>query len=156
MVTYTRPRWPKRSAECNAESGYEIDASFNSAFANWYLGTDGNVPSNKWDFYSVVLHELGHGLGFLSSFDVSGSYGYWGLWDGSRYAPTPFDYYEMTAASGGFSLIRRLSQRFNFFEDPAHRRLCLFRRTQYRRRGGWAREAVRAQSLAGRLEQLPS
>ncbi len=33
----------------------------------WYFGTDGATPSGKIDFVSVVLHELGHGLGFTGS-----------------------------------------------------------------------------------------
>ncbi len=33
----------------------------------WYFGTDGAVPAGKIDFASVVLHELGHGLGFSGS-----------------------------------------------------------------------------------------
>jgi len=31
---------------------------------NWYLGTDGKVPSNKYDLVSVCLHEVYHGLFF--------------------------------------------------------------------------------------------
>ena len=50
----------------------EILATFNSDFANWYLGTDGNTPSDKYDFVSVVLHEIGHGLGFSGSASVNG------------------------------------------------------------------------------------
>jgi len=46
---------------------YEIVANFNSAFVDWYFGTDGAVPANKWDLTTVVLHELGHGLGFFGS-----------------------------------------------------------------------------------------
>ena len=42
----------------------EIDSVFSSTF-NWYYGTDGNPPPNQVDFVSVVLHELGHGLGFV-------------------------------------------------------------------------------------------
>ncbi|MDA0244560.1 MAG: Ig-like domain-containing protein [Chloroflexi bacterium] len=41
----------------------EIDSAFSSTF-DWYYGTDGNPPNNQIDFVSVVLHELGHGLGF--------------------------------------------------------------------------------------------
>lgn len=44
----------------------EINANFDSG-TSWYLGTDGNAPSNQFDFVSVVLHEIGHGLGFAGS-----------------------------------------------------------------------------------------
>ena len=54
------------------------DATFNSAFSSWYFGTDGNPPSNQYDFVSVVMHELGHALGFLGTMQVSGSTGSWG------------------------------------------------------------------------------
>ena len=60
-------------AQCEVNSGAEIEADFNSAFPDWYLGTDGNVPNSDWDLETVVLHELGHGLGFFSSFCVSGT-----------------------------------------------------------------------------------
>lgn len=56
----------------------DIGATFNSSFANWYFGTDGNPPSGKYDFVSVVLHELCHGLGFGGSMRVSGGQGSWG------------------------------------------------------------------------------
>jgi len=49
-------------------SDSDINASFSSTF-NWYLGTDGNTPAGQYDLVSVVLHELGHGLGFLTSKD---------------------------------------------------------------------------------------
>ncbi len=48
----------------------DIFASFNSDFPSWYFGIDGQVPSDKYDFVTVILHELGHGLGFSGSFDV--------------------------------------------------------------------------------------
>jgi len=31
---------------------------------NWYYGLDGNKPSNSMDLLQVVMHEIGHGLGF--------------------------------------------------------------------------------------------
>jgi hypothetical protein len=44
-------------------STVNISARFNSDF-DFYFGLDGNPPSNKHDFVSIVLHELGHELGF--------------------------------------------------------------------------------------------
>ena len=49
----------------------DIQSSINSAFTNWYFGTDGNPESNEVDLVSVVLHELAHGLGFSDSFNVN-------------------------------------------------------------------------------------
>jgi hypothetical protein len=65
-----------------------IAAQFSST-ASWYYGTDGNTPSNQSDFVSVVLHELGHGLGFSGSGDVDGVLGTVGL--GSPAAPEVYD-----------------------------------------------------------------
>lgn len=49
----------------------DIIISVNSAQTNWYFGTDGNTPAGKFDFVSVILHEIAHGLGFLPSFDAT-------------------------------------------------------------------------------------
>ncbi|HYE96801.1 MAG TPA: hypothetical protein VD962_11390 [Rubricoccaceae bacterium] len=54
----------------NAAGAADITATFNSDFALWYFGTDGNPPAGEYDFVSVVLHELGHGLGFVGSATV--------------------------------------------------------------------------------------
>ena len=43
----------------------DINANFNSNRTDWYFGTDANTPAGQFDFVSVVLHELGHGLGVL-------------------------------------------------------------------------------------------
>jgi hypothetical protein len=53
-----------------------------------YLGTDGNCPSTKYDLVSMILHEMAHGLGFLSNADYDTLFGY-----GSIQQPTPFDAY---------------------------------------------------------------
>ena len=52
----------------------DIDATFSSSFLSFYFGTDGNT-AGKIDFASVVLHELGHGLGFLGLMDVNSGIG---------------------------------------------------------------------------------
>ena len=33
---------------------------------NWYMGTDGNCPLNQYHLVKVLLHEIGHGIGFYS------------------------------------------------------------------------------------------
>jgi hypothetical protein len=94
-------------ARCSCEvDTVEIEADFNSAFPDWYLGTDGNPPANKYDFFTVVLHELGHGLGFFSSFAVAGANGYWGYSDdgGTTVYPLAFDVNERSAATSGVTL----------------------------------------------------
>lgn len=39
--------------------------------ATWYYGLDGNRPPGTVDIVSLVLHELGHGLGFVTFVDNS-------------------------------------------------------------------------------------
>jgi hypothetical protein len=56
----------------------DIDAQFSSSFT-WYYGTDGNAPAGTYDFVSVVMHELGHGLGFVGGMSYSGGTGTAGL-----------------------------------------------------------------------------
>jgi hypothetical protein len=46
---------------------HDILANFNSDYSDWYFGADGNTPPSQYDFMTVVLHELGHGLGFVGS-----------------------------------------------------------------------------------------
>src|SRR5262245_1208860 len=55
----------------------DVSATFNSAIGTtcpfplgWYYGLDGNPPGNQLDFVTVVLHEMGHGLGFLTFVDL--------------------------------------------------------------------------------------
>jgi len=44
----------------------DIVARFNKSNKSWYFGSDGKTPIDKYDFLSVVLHEIGHGLGYMS------------------------------------------------------------------------------------------
>lgn len=75
------------SAQANQFRGADLDpgdadiqASFNSDVdlptvlgeVSWYYGIDGN-PGSDIDFFSTAMHELGHGLGFLSLVDDDGS-----------------------------------------------------------------------------------
>jgi hypothetical protein len=78
-----------------------ISAEFNSNFSNWYFGIDGNTPSGKYDLMSVVLHEIGHGLGFVGSMNVGDDgRGSWGA--GSSF---PFIYDRFTENGDGQKLL---------------------------------------------------
>ena len=64
----------------------DIVATFNSDFTDWYTGTDGVPKLNQIDLYSVVLHEFGHGLGFIGQVGLTtdktqATYGYPGIFD---------------------------------------------------------------------------
>jgi hypothetical protein len=52
---------------------FDIIANFSSNNMDWYFGTDGATPRTQYDFVTVVLHELGHGLGFTGAHSVSTS-----------------------------------------------------------------------------------
>ena len=86
------------SATANALAGKDLDKAnpeiiiqVNSA-ADWNTRGDGLPTTSEYDLESVFIHELGHGLGFLSNdaYDP-----YYGL--GSLDQPTPFDAYLQTA-----------------------------------------------------------
>lgn len=49
------------------EVDYDIIVNINCEFNRWYFGTDADPPSNQIDLVTVILHELGHGLGFTGS-----------------------------------------------------------------------------------------
>ncbi len=48
----------------------DIEIHVNKNISNWYLGTDGNTPAEKYDFVTVMMHEIIHGLGFYSSLNI--------------------------------------------------------------------------------------
>ena len=61
------------SADITAEFNADIGDADCLSSSGWYYGMDGNTPFGHIDFYEVVLHELGHGLGFLSLVNSDGS-----------------------------------------------------------------------------------
>jgi hypothetical protein len=85
------------SALADKIAGYDLDPGYPDVVANfdsgtdWYFGTDGNPSFNEFDFVSVVLHELGHGLGVQGSADKIGSSGSLGL--GTFSYPIIYDVY---------------------------------------------------------------
>jgi len=104
-------------ALANAQHGSDLDAGdddisaqFNSSigttcsFPNvFYYGLDSNPPGNQIDFLSVVLHELGHGLGFQTFVDLASGSKLLGMNDVfmlnlEDHGATPADYPSMTNA----------------------------------------------------------
>ncbi len=63
-------------SDINPTSLPDISCTFNKS-VQWYFGTDGETPDQLYDFATVVLHELGHGLGFTGFFYVIGNQGYY-------------------------------------------------------------------------------
>ena len=61
-----------KQAGVDLDAGNDINAQFNSTLdggtclggETWYYGVDGNEPVGKIELLPVVLHEIGHGLGF--------------------------------------------------------------------------------------------
>jgi PKD repeat protein len=65
--------------ELNDPDQPEINTNFSST-QDWYYGTDGQA-GDQFDFVTVVLHELAHGLGFTTGrgFDAETGVGSWDL-----------------------------------------------------------------------------
>ena len=75
----------------------EILAEFNNTFPNWDFGTTGTPVLGKYNFLTVVLHELCHGLGFGGSMDVVGGAGSFG--DGTPPLPEIFDRFAINGSA---------------------------------------------------------
>lgn len=81
----------------------DIIAEFQSSpAAGFYFGTDGAPPAGAVDFESVVLHELGHGVGFAGSMEVDAATGV-----GSWLGPERFDRFTSDASSEGTRLLEQ-------------------------------------------------
>ena len=84
--------------DLNAAGAADIVTNFNSNFSNWHFGS-GPTGSSDYDFTTVVLHELGHGLNFTGTMQVNGGVGSWGLGSGE-----PGIYDQFTQNSFGTAL----------------------------------------------------
>jgi len=89
----------------------DIGAQFNSDVGTagclpsnpWYYGLDGLGPPGSIDLANAVLHELGHGLGFLTFVNLATGAKFLGFNDTfmlnlERHGATPADYSSMTDA----------------------------------------------------------
>lgn len=64
-------------SQISGSSSPDITSTFNKDI-KWYYGTDGKTPELLYDFVTVVLHEIGHGLGFTGFFYATGNLGAYG------------------------------------------------------------------------------
>ncbi len=56
-------------SDLSADFNADVDSAVLVPGFSWYYGIDGLPPGGTIDFFSTILHELGHGLGFLSLVD---------------------------------------------------------------------------------------
>jgi hypothetical protein len=92
----------------------DINANFSNDF-NFYFGTDGNCPVGKFDFVTVVLHELGHGLGFFSSTEMTGNSGTFGQSNNNVLYPYIFDAFIQNASNQKMTTISNPSTQLGSF-----------------------------------------
>jgi len=82
------------SALANALAGKDLDPGNPemviqvNSMADWNTRNDGAPHANEYDLESVFLHEMAHGLGFLSTDSYDTFFGY-----GTIEQPTPYDAY---------------------------------------------------------------
>lgn len=81
--------------ELNSPFDFDIRARFNRQVANWHFGSPESLPADKIDFMSVVLHEIGHGLGITASIR--------GASDGSAFAFGELNVYDRYLANASGS-----------------------------------------------------
>jgi uncharacterized repeat protein (TIGR01451 family) len=62
-----------------ADADADMEIAYSGNGISWYFGTDGHPSMEQYDFVSVILHEIAHGLGFAGSMQVDAGVGSWGL-----------------------------------------------------------------------------
>lgn len=81
-------------SDWNGPSNPEVIVNLNST-PNWYVATSGAPGPGQVDLFSVVLHEIGHGLGFLGSGSTSNAPG-----SDPTFNDPPFVYDEVVTHDG--------------------------------------------------------
>lgn len=75
--------------EMNSEKAADIEIYFNK-LKPWYFGTDGNTPATDYDFVTVALHEIAHGLGISGFFEDVNNLG---QYSNPTNTPSVYDFY---------------------------------------------------------------
>lgn len=81
---------------------FDIEVNISCERNDWYLGTDANTPSGRFDLVTVLLHEIGHGIGFVGtgSANNNNQQGTWGLGSPPDIVPIVYDQFVI---EGGFN-----------------------------------------------------
>ena len=100
----------------------DIEIYLNST-TNWYFDSTGTIPETKYDFPTVVLHELCHGLGFLSITKKTGAIGSFGLLTASDFSPltTSYPWPNLDTLPSIFDhfIVNNLNQQLDSFPNPS-------------------------------------
>lgn len=90
----------------NANVNFDIEVNISCERNDWYFGTDANTPSGRFDLVTVLIHEIGHGIGFVGTVSANNNSqsADWGLTpQGSQTAlPIIYDHF---AIEGNFDQI---------------------------------------------------
>lgn len=117
--------------DLNGPDEYDIVAQFNSS-ANWHFGISGTPNEGELDLVTIVLHELGHGLGFTSTFQIAGGQGMHGRYTDEG-IPFPYDLFLESGTginiysalpSPSPELYQQLTSNNLFFASPSGNRVA--------------------------------
>jgi hypothetical protein len=90
-------------------STLDMNLEFNSnSNVPWFYGLSGGGPATQNDFVSVVMHELGHGLGFIGTAGFGSdtiANGGCGVANNGCFAATPWVYDRFAETTAGTSLL---------------------------------------------------
>jgi len=113
-------------AQANAMAGFDflatdpdeefhIEIQMDCGTNNWHFQTDANPGPNQIDFVTVVLHEFGHGLGFIGTLeaDPGGQEAEWGI-ENSNNNVYPIIYDRLAVDGDDFSILNE-----NIYPNPS-------------------------------------
>lgn len=127
-------------AQANAMAGFDflatdpdeefhIEIRMDCGTNNWYFFTDANPGPNQIDFATVVLHEFGHGLGFIGTLeaDQGEQEAEWGIQGSNNGDVYPIIYDRLAVDGDDFSLLNE-----NIYPNPS---VALYEAATGRRNG---------------------
>lgn len=76
---------------------HDINVNISCDRQNWYFGTDANTPPGEFDLVTVLLHELGHGIGFIGTVmgNNNNQTAVWGVTANNERIPLVYDQFAL-------------------------------------------------------------